>query len=62
MIIWDKKITNTVPTEKLVNTKTNTVQTNNNGYIEKKKKKKKKKKTETVQIENLGKENQYCTN
>ena len=38
MAIYDKKkITSTVPTEKPVNTKTSTVQINNNSYIEKKK-------------------------
>jgi hypothetical protein len=41
MVIYDKKkITSTVATEKPVNTKTNTVQINNNGYIGKQKKKK----------------------
>ena len=47
MVIYDKKkITSTVPTEKPVNTKTSTVQINNNSYIEKK---------NTIHIENLGK-------
>ena len=50
MIKKKKKKTSTVSTERPVNTKTSTVQINNNGYIGKKKKKK-----NSVQIENLGK-------
>ena len=63
MVIQDKKKkTSTVPIEKPVNTKTSTVQINNNGYIGKKKK------NNIVQINNNGyigkkkkKKNQYCT-
>ena len=38
MIKKKKEKNSTVATEKPINTKTNTVQINNNGYIEKKKK------------------------